>query len=107
MLSKNACLFSIALITSAPVFSSSLTGDPEEGKTKAFSCQFCHGANGIASQPGYPHLNGQNEQYLFNAMKAYQNDERAGAYADMMKQQLSMMQDQDLADIAAFYSKSN
>lgn len=105
MLKMHSRLITLTLFVSIPAISSPLGGDAEAGKLKAFSCQFCHGTNGIATQPGYPHLNGQNDRYLFNSMKAYQNNERTGAYDDMMKQQLSMMQDQDLADIAAFYSK--
>lgn len=40
-------------------------------------------------------------------MKAYQNGERLGDYAEMMRAQLSKLNDQDLKDIAAFYSSIN
>lgn len=79
-------------------------GDPKLGKIKSPSCVFCHGPNGIAQNNTYPNLNSQNPQYLFNAMKAYQNDQRTGDYASMMKTQLQRLNDQDLKDIAAFYS---
>ncbi|SBO08057.1 Cytochrome c-554(548) [Vibrio mediterranei] len=71
---------------------------------KAPSCVFCHNPNGAPTQANYPNLNGQNSLYLFNAMKAYQNDERQGAMAELMKAQLQNLTEEDLKDIAAFYS---
>lgn len=79
-------------------------GNPELGEMKAPSCVFCHNPNGAPSQVNYPNLNGQNSLYLFNAMKAYQNDERQGAMAELMKAQLQNLTEEDLKDIAAFYS---
>ena len=99
---------SIALTIFSSLFSLSSHatefGNAELGKVKAPSCVFCHGQNGIAQNNTYPNLNSQNPQYLFNAMKAYQNDQRTGDYASMMKTQLQRLNDQDLKDIAAFYS---
>lgn len=79
-------------------------GNPELGEMKAPSCVFCHNPNGAPTQANYPNLNGQNSLYLFNAMKAYQNDERQGAMAELMKAQLQNLTAEDLKDIAAFYS---
>jgi cytochrome c553 len=79
-------------------------GNAELGKTKSPSCIFCHGKEGKAVNPSYPNLNGQNAQYLFQSMKDYQQGNRSGALAEMMKAQLSMLDEQDLKDIAAFYS---
>ena len=36
------------------------------------SCIGCHGANGVSSNPGVPHLAGQRPAYLYLEMKAYQ-----------------------------------
>lgn len=105
MLGKKFLVIPFTFLISASALSAPLSGNAEQGKMKAFTCQFCHGTNGVAKQPGYPNINGQNGIYLFNSMKAYQNGERSGVYAEMMKKQLSMMNDQDLTDIAAFYSK--
>ncbi|EEW12322.1 c-type cytochrome [Vibrio mimicus] len=79
-------------------------GDPVLGQQKAPSCVFCHGSDGIATQPSYPNLNGLSEEYLFKSMKAYQNGERTGPMAEMMKAQLQRLNDQDLRDVAAFYA---
>lgn len=80
-------------------------GNPELGKIKSPSCVFCHGATGVSSNHTYPHLAGQNEQYLFDSMKAYQNSQRTGPLAEMMKAQLQHLNDQDLRDIAAYYAQ--
>lgn len=79
-------------------------GNIELGQQKAYTCQFCHGATGYAPKPDYPNINGQNAQYLFNAMKAYREGERGGAMGNMMRQQMSVLNDQDMKDIAAFYA---
>ncbi|WP_420855592.1 c-type cytochrome [Vibrio maerlii] len=81
-------------------------GNPELGKVKAPSCIYCHNPNGRPSQTDYPNINGQDALYLFNAMKAYQQGLRSGAYADMMAAQLRHLNDEDLKDIAAFYAQS-
>jgi len=103
----------LVLVTTALLFISTaasadpLTGDPKLGKIKAPSCPFCHGIDGIGVNADYPNLNNQNAEYLFNAMKAYQDGERKGSLAEMMKQQLSKLNNQDLADIAAYYAGMN
>ncbi|GMQ48572.1 c-type cytochrome [Vibrio sp. 10N] len=79
-------------------------GDAKLGEMKAPSCVFCHNPNGAPSQASYPNLNGQDPLYLFNAMNAYLNDERSGAMAALMKAQLQNLTEQDLRDVAAFYS---
>ncbi|MGF1874521.1 cytochrome c [Photobacterium frigidiphilum] len=96
--------FSSTSFASDNVSASITTTDTNAGKIKAYTCQFCHGSNGIAANPAYPSINGQNEQYLYQSMKAYQNGERTNTMGKMMKQQLSSLQNQDLADIAAYYS---
>lgn len=79
-------------------------GDPELGKIKAPSCVFCHGTTGQAVNPSYPHLAGQDATYLYQSMKDYQDGHRQGPLADMMKAQLSRLNDNDLRDIAAYFA---
>jgi cytochrome c553 len=101
---KNNTLTVIALMAISSVADANEFGNPELGEMKAPSCVFCHNPNGAPTQANYPNLNGQNSLYLFNAMKAYQNDERQGAMAELMKAQLQNLTEEDLKDIAAFYS---
>ncbi|HAS6347903.1 cytochrome c [Vibrio sp. IRLE0018] len=79
-------------------------GDVAAGQAKAAVCAACHGANGIATIPGYPNLKGQNEQYLITSIKAYKNKERNGGLAMVMQAQASMLNDADIANLAAYYS---
>ncbi len=81
-----------------------LNGDPKLGKIKAPSCVFCHGKNGVATNSAYPNLAGQSPQYLYSAMKDYQQGLRQGPNAKMMQVQLSKLTDQDLRDVATFFA---
>ncbi|KLV08516.1 cytochrome C biogenesis protein CcsB [Photobacterium aquae] len=99
---KKAIVISmLAAVISVPA----LAGDPAAGKAKAAVCAACHGADGIAVIPGYPNLKGQNEQYLVNAMKAYKNKERSGAMAMVMQPQAAMLNDEDIANVAAYFAQ--
>ncbi|MCW8335507.1 c-type cytochrome [Vibrio paucivorans] len=96
----------IALIAVANILPAYAQGDAAAGKLKAPSCVFCHNPNGPNSNKNYPSLNGQSETYLFNAMRAYQLNQRQGALAEMMTAQLQHLNEQDLKDVAAFYSQA-
>ncbi|ELV8800528.1 cytochrome c [Vibrio vulnificus] len=79
-------------------------GDVAAGQAKAAVCAACHGANGMATIPGYPNLKGQNDQYLVSAIKAYKNKERNGGLAVVMQAQAAMLNDADIANLAAYYA---
>ncbi len=79
-------------------------GDAAAGKAKSAVCAACHGADGIAVIPGYPNLKGQNEQYIVTAIKAYKNKERNGGLAPVMQAQASMLSDDDIANLAAYFA---
>ncbi|KOO07675.1 c-type cytochrome [Vibrio hepatarius] len=79
-------------------------GDAAAGQAKAAVCAACHGADGIAVIPGYPNLKGQNEQYIISSIKAYKNKERNGGLAAVMQAQAAMLNDADIANLAAYYS---
>lgn len=101
MLNKGLLIFILSTLISN---TESYQGDASLAPMKIPSCGFCHGTEGISTQANYPNLQGQNERYLFSSMKAYQNGDRQGDFAEMMRIQLSALNDQDLADIAAFYA---
>ncbi len=79
-------------------------GDAAAGKAKSGVCSACHGADGIAMIPGYPNLKGQNAQYIMSSIKAYKNKERNGGLAAVMQAQASLLSDDDIANLAAYYS---
>ncbi|GAM57346.1 cytochrome c553 [Vibrio ishigakensis] len=79
-------------------------GDAAAGKAKSAICAACHGADGIAVIDGYPNLAGQNEKYLVSSMKAYKAKQRNGGLAAVMQAQASMLSDEDIANLAAYYA---
>ncbi|GAB3113519.1 cytochrome c [Aestuariicella hydrocarbonica] len=79
-------------------------GDAAAGKAKAAVCTACHGVNGKAMIPSYPHLAGQQAQYLELALKAYKNGERTGGQAAIMSGMAKPLSDEDIANLAAYFS---
>lgn len=98
---------SAALLLSGLAFSglANATGDPAAGAEKITVCVACHGTDGKATAAIYPSLNGQSATYLDMALKAYRAGERAGGMAMIMTPQAANLSDQDIADIAAYYSQ--
>jgi len=71
------------------------------GRQKALACQACHGMDGKAKIPEAPNLAGQSDIYLVKALKDY----RSGARKDaMMSLVAPALKDQDIDDLAAYYS---
>lgn len=80
-------------------------GDAGAGKAKSGTCAACHGANGKSAIPGYPHLAGQEYNYLVSQLKAFKSGERKGANAAIMAPMAANLSEQDMKDLAAFYSQ--
>jgi cytochrome c553 len=76
--------------------------DVAEGKRLAeTSCANCHGANGISTTKGVPHLAGQRPAYLHLELRAYQ----AGARSDSaMAGAVKFLNDDALVKVAAYYA---
>ncbi len=79
-------------------------GDAAAGQVKAGMCAGCHGSKGVAAIPTYPNLAGQNAPYLEAAMKAYKAKQRTGGQANIMASMVATLTDQDIANLAAYYS---
>lgn len=76
-------------------------GDAAAGQGKAAVCGACHGADGNSPAPNFPKLAGQGERYLLKQM----HDIKAGNRQVLeMTGLLTNLSDQDLADIAAYFS---
>lgn len=94
------------LVMGTMLFSGSvLAGDPVAGKAKSMVCGACHGVAGISAIDGYPNLAGQNEKYIISSIKAYRNKERNGGNAAIMQPQAGILSDQDIENLAAYYSQ--
>ncbi len=76
-------------------------GNVTAGRQKALMCQACHGLDGRAKIPEAPNLAGQNDIYLVKAMKDYRSGARKN---DMMSLVAPALKDQDIEDLAAYYS---
>src|SRR6185312_5195160 len=79
-------------------------GDAARGKDLANTCLGCHGVPGYKNAyPNYsvPKLEGQHREYIVLALQAYRLGERSHL---TMHSQASSLSDQDMADIAAYFS---
>jgi cytochrome c553 len=76
-------------------------GDVSAGRHKALACQTCHGLDGKAKLPEAPNLAGQNATYLVKALKDYRSGARKN---DMMSLVAPTLKDQDVDDLAAYFS---
>ena len=76
--------------------------DVAEGKRLAdASCARCHGANGISTAKGVPHLAGQRAVFLHQEMKAYKSGARGKS---MMADAAKFLSDDALIKVAAWYA---
>lgn len=76
-------------------------GNAEAGKGKITACAACHGPDGTGMNPDWPRLAGQGEKYLFKQLTQFKSGERKDA---VMAPQVAALSEQDLADIAAYFS---
>ncbi len=88
------------------VFGSTLTaqaaGDPAAGQQKSATCAACHGNDGNSANAEWPKLAGQSEKYLTKQLMEFKSGDRVNATMNGMVAGLS---DQDMEDLAAYYSK--
>ena len=82
------------------------TASEDQMPPAAITCMGCHGIPGYFNvYPTYnvPRLGGQHAEYLVAALKAYRLGQRSHP---TMGAQANTLSDQDIADIAAFFSKN-
>ncbi len=79
-------------------------GDAKAGQAKAAVCGACHGPDGNSVAPNFPKLAGQGERYLTKQLQ----DIKAGKRTVLeMTGLLANLSDQDLSDIAAYFSSQS
>jgi cytochrome c553 len=76
-------------------------GDTGRGKELSATCAACHGADGNSVNPEWPSLAGQHETYLVRSIKSFRDGERDNV---LMSPQASALSDQDIDDLAAYFS---
>jgi cytochrome c553 len=79
----------------------SATGDVDRGEAKSLTCAACHGSDGNSTNPEWPSLAGQHEKYLALTLHAYQDGSRNDV---LMSSQSTMLSDEDIEDVAAYFS---
>lgn len=68
-------------------------------------CVHCHGPGSTAANPAFPHLAGQNEEYLVRQLELFRSAARGGGdYAPLMTEIAAGLSDADIRDVAAFYA---
>ena len=77
-------------------------GDPKAGKEKSAMCHGCHGEEGISLAPNFPNLAGQFQKYIERQIHDFQNEKRTDPLMSGMA--ASITEEQDLKDIAAYFS---
>jgi len=93
--------FVIAGLMTVPVHAA---GDAERGEILATACLGCHGISGYRNAyPSYrvPKLDGQHEEYIVAALNGYQSKGRPHT---TMQAQTAELSDQDMQDLATFFS---
>ena len=90
-------LVALAAVLAAPVALAGEGATPE----KVTVCATCHGADGKATQPIYPHLAGQYANYIEQALREY----RAGTRKNpIMGAQAKGLTDAEIRQLAAYFA---
>lgn len=97
----NKLLVSLVLSLGVAGSAHALEGDAEAGQGKVAVCGACHGPDGNSPLPNFPKLAGQGERYLLKQLVDIKEGARV---VPEMTGMLDPLSEQDLADIAAYYS---
>ena len=103
-----AAIFALTVsLVTATAQAQDLKGDTKAGETKNAMCIGCHGIKGYqATFPEVykvPMISGQGAKYIMSALHAYKKGERKHP---SMRGIAETLTDQDIADLAAYYSAS-
>lgn len=90
---------SLAMMASAVSYAK---GDAAKGKALSASCAACHGGDGNSTNPDWPNLAGQGEDYIAKQLYDFRNDVRVDAV--MSAQAKIIASDEDVEHIAAYFA---
>ncbi len=83
-------------------FTTYATGVFQAGQEKSVVCAACHGPKGVSSNPIWPNLAGQHASYLVKQLQNFQ--QKKGRDDPTMAPMVANLNEQDMEDLAAFYS---
>ena len=91
----------------APGITQAAEGNPAAGKDKSSMCAGCHGIPGYKTAfpvtYSVPKLGGQHAAYIVKALQGYRSGDRTHT---SMRAIAAGLTDQDMADLAAYYSST-
>ena len=90
----------VGCLAQGAIASTQASGDAAAGKDKAQLCAACHGADGNSPAPNFPKIAGLGEKYILKQMNDIQAGDRV---VPEMTGMLDAFNDQDKADIAAYF----
>lgn len=97
-------VLAVSFVT-VPAFAQDIQGDAKAGQSKNAMCTGCHGIQGYqASFPEVykvPMISGQSAKYIVSSLNAYKKGDRKHP---SMRGIAGTLTDQDIADLAAYYS---
>jgi len=79
-----------------------VVGSAEAGAGKSAVCTACHGVNGNSVNPEWPNLAGQNAAYIREQLASFKSKTRNNP---IMQPIVDALSEQDMADVAAFFSQ--
>lgn len=103
MTMKKLLITTLALLTIGVASATMAAGDASAGKGKSAVCAACHGADGNSPSDMFPKLAGQGEAYLVKQLNEFKSGVRNNA---VMAPMVAALTEQDIADLAAYYSKN-
>jgi cytochrome c553 len=98
MSARLCCL--AAILTLAGTGAAGAADRFEDGHHKAVQCVACHGIEGVAANPTFPHLAGQNAAYLAIQLERFRTGQR---YHPLMTPVAQALSDRDIEDLATYY----
>ena len=98
---KKTVIIFVSIVLATLSANSLASGDAEAGQTKSATCMGCHGLAGNSTMPNFPKLAGQGEGYILKQLQEFKSGARDNA---IMAGVVALLSEQDMMDIAAYYS---
>ncbi len=98
---KKPIVFAVAAALASVQALALAAGDAAAGKAKSAVCAGCHGPEGISSNPVWPNIAGQKDQYIMIQLKAFREGTRTNPLMSPMAKPLT---DADIENLAAYFS---
>ncbi|MCB0389679.1 MAG: c-type cytochrome [Bdellovibrionales bacterium] len=96
---------SLFLLLSGVALNTFAAGDAKAGRAKAATCFACHGEGGNSlNEKMFPSIAGKGATFLYKQLKAFKDGTRNTPNAALMKPNAATLSEQDMLDLAAYFS---